>query len=82
MQFIMKIFGWPLGFVMLGCYMVTGNNYALAIVLFTIVTRLACLPLSIKQQKEQAKMALFKPKIDSIQKKYANNKERNYTKII
>lgn len=76
MQFIMKIFGWPLGFVMLGCYMVTGNNYALAIVLFTIVTRLACLPLSIKQQKEQAKMALFKPKIDSIQKKYANNKER------
>ena len=76
MQFIMKIFGWPLGFVMLGCYLVTGNNYALAIVLFTIVTRLICLPLSIKQQKEQAKMALFKPKLDSIQKKYANNREK------
>ena len=26
MQFIMKIFGWPLGFVMLGCYLVTGSN--------------------------------------------------------
>ena len=47
MQFIMKIFGWPLGFVMLGCYLVTGNNYALAIVLFTVVTRLICLPLYI-----------------------------------
>lgn len=76
MQFIMKIFGWPLGFVMLGCYLVTGNNYALAIVLFTVVTRLICLPLSIKSQKEQAKMALFKPKLDSIQKKYSNNKEK------
>ena len=72
----MKIFGWPLGFIMLGCYMVTGNNYALAIVLFTVATKLALLPLSIKQQKEQAKMQLFQPKLENIQKKYGNNKER------
>ena len=32
----MKIFGWPLGFVMLGCYLLTGNNYALAITVFTL----------------------------------------------
>lgn len=76
MQFIMKIFGWPLGFVMLGCYMLTGNNYALAIVLFTIVVKAATLPLSIKQQKGQAKMQLFQPKLEAIQKKYGNNKER------
>lgn len=76
MQFIMKIFGWPLGFVMLGCYMITGNNYALAIVLFTVLTKVACLPLSIKQQKEQAKMAIFRPKLENIQKKYANNREK------
>lgn len=76
MQFIMKIFGWPLGFVMLGCYMLTGNNYALAITVFTLVTKLALLPLSIKQQKEQAKMAVFQPKLKRIQEKYGNNKER------
>ena len=76
MQFIMTIFGWPLGFVMLGCYLLTGNNYALAITLFTVVTKLALLPLSIKQQKEQAKMAIFQPKLQNIQKKYGNNKER------
>ena len=76
MQFIMKIFGWPLGFIMLGCYMITGNHYALAIVLFTIVTKLALLPLSIKQQKEQAKMNLFQPKLANIQKKYGNNREK------
>lgn len=76
MQFIMKVFGWPLGFVMLGCYLITGNNYALAITLFTVVTKLALLPLSIKQQKEQAKMAIFQPKLKRIQEKYGNNKER------
>lgn len=76
MQFIMKIFGWPLGFVMLGCYLLTGNNYALAITVFTLVTKLALLPLSVKQQKEQAKMAVFQPKLKRIQEKYSNNKER------
>ena len=76
MQFIMTIFGWPLGFIMLGCYMLTGNQYALAITIFTIVTKLALLPLSIKQQKEQAKMAIFQPKLQNIQKKYGNNRER------
>lgn len=76
MQFIMKIFGWPLGFLMLGCYMITGNNYALAITVFTFATKLALLPLSIKQQKEQAKMAIFQPKLKRIQEKYGNNKER------
>lgn len=76
MQFIMTIFGWPLGFIMLGCYFITGNRYALAIALFTVVTKLALLPLSIKQQKEQAKMAIFQPKLQNIQKKYGNNKER------
>ena len=72
----MKIFGWPLGFVMLGCYLLTGNNYALAITVFTVVTKLALLPLSVKQQKEQAKMAVFQPKLKRIQEKYGNNKER------
>ena len=76
MQFIMKVFGWPLGFVMLGCYLLTGNNYALAITVFTLVTKLALLPLSVKQQKEQAKMAIFQPKLKRIQEKYGNNKER------
>lgn len=76
MSLIMKIFGWPLGFVMLGCYLLTGNDYALAIVAFTVVTRILLLPLSIKQQKEQAKMMLFQPKLENIQKKYGNNRER------
>ncbi len=72
----MTIFGWPLGFVMMGLYFVSGNKYALALSLFTLVIKLALLPLSIKQQKEQAKMAVYQPKLQAIQKKYANNRER------
>lgn len=75
MQFLMKIFGWPFGWVMLLCYLVSGN-YALALFLFTLVTRVALFPLSLKQHKEQAKMAIFKPKLDNIQQKYGNNKQK------
>ena len=33
-------------------------------------------PMTLKQQKSSVKMALIKPKLDNIQKKYANNKEK------
>jgi len=71
----MKIFGWPFGWVMLLCYMVSGN-YAIALFLFTLVTRIALFPLSLKQHMEQAKMAVFKPKLDNLQQKYGNNKQK------
>lgn len=47
-----------------------GNEYFLAIVIFTIVTRLLMLPLNIRQQKTTAKTARLQPKIQKIQKKY------------
>ena len=75
MQFIMRLFGWPLGWIMLACYFLV-PNYGIALILFTILTKLMLLPLSVKQQKEQAKMAFFRPKLEAIQKKYGNNKEK------
>lgn len=48
-----------------------GNQYFLAIVIFTIVTRLILLPLNVKQQKTMAKTTRLQPKIQKIQKKYA-----------
>ncbi|MBQ4362820.1 MAG: YidC/Oxa1 family membrane protein insertase [Oscillospiraceae bacterium] len=49
------------------------NNYAIAILLFTIVTRLLMFPLSVKQQKSMASTAAVQPKLDRIKKQYANN---------
>lgn len=47
-----------------------GNEYFVAIIIFTIVTRLLLLPLNIRQQKTMAKTTRMQPKIQKIQKKY------------
>ncbi|MBP1559299.1 MAG: YidC/Oxa1 family membrane protein insertase [Oscillospiraceae bacterium] len=75
MQFIYSIFGYPLGWIMWLCYKIL-PSYALALILFTLLTRLILLPFSIKQQKSTVRMKLIQPKIIEIQTKYANNREK------
>lgn len=75
MGFISEIIGWPLGWVMWIGYQVF-RNYGVALIFFTFVTKMIMFPLTLKQQKSSVKMALIKPKLDNIQKKYANNKEK------
>lgn len=69
------IFGWPLGWIMFICYKII-PIYGIALVLFTVITKAALVPLSIHQQKSMVRMQMFQPKIQEIQKKYANNKEK------
>ena len=76
MDFIYKIIGYPLGWVMWFIYNFLGNNYVLSLLLFTVFTRLLMLPSTIKQQKNMVKNAMFKPKLDALQKKYGKNKEK------
>ena len=61
MNFISEIFGYPLGFLMQGCYFLV-QNYAVALFLFTLVTKILLFPLAVKQQKSTAQMAVFQPK--------------------
>ena len=68
----MRILGIPLGWILHFCYSLV-QNYGLALVMFTVLARLILLPLSIKQQKGMVKMAMFRPKMEEIQKKYAKN---------
>lgn len=75
MQFIYSIFGYPLGWVMWLCYKII-PMYAVALVLFTIITRLILLPFSVKQQKSSVQMKIIQPKVMEIQNKYANNREK------
>ena len=75
MGFISELIGWPLGWVMWLGYQVL-RNYGFALIFFTFVTKMIMFPLTLKQQKSSVKMALIKPKLDNIQKKYANNKEK------
>ena len=46
------------------------NEYFLAIVIFTVLTRVVLLPINIHQQKTTSKSARIQPKIQKIQKKY------------
>lgn len=52
------------------------NDYGLAIILFTVITKVLLFPLTLKQQKSAAMMQQIKPKLDEIQQKYANNREK------
>ena len=69
------IFGYPLGFIMWLVYAVV-KNYGVSIVLFTLITRLIILPLSIKQQRSTASMQAIQPKLERLKKQYANNQEK------
>ncbi len=69
---IAKVLGVVLKFI----YDIAFENYGLAIIIFTVLVRLAILPLTIKQQKSSAKMQELQPLINDIQKRYKDDKEK------
>ena len=75
MGIISRIIGYPLGWVMWFFYQIC-NNYALAIVLFTIVTKLIMIPTQIKTQKSTVAMQALQPKLDKLKKQYGKNQEK------
>lgn len=72
MGFIGEIIGVPLGYIVWFIYQII-QNYALSIVIFTILLKLVLIPMAIKQQKSSARMSAFQPYIQNINKKYAKN---------
>ena len=56
-------------------------NFAVTIIVFTVIIKLLMLPLMIKQQKSMAKMSVFTPMINEIQQKYKNNQEKMQEEI-
>ena len=74
-DFLYSILGTPIGYIMWACYLLV-NNFGWAMVIFSLIVKLAMFPLTLKQQKNMAKSQLFAPKMQELQKKYANNKEK------
>ncbi|MCD7797319.1 MAG: YidC/Oxa1 family membrane protein insertase [Clostridiales bacterium] len=74
---IFKPLYWLFGICMNFLLDILGNQYFVAIIIFTIVTRLILLPINLRQQKTTAKTARLQPKIQKIQKKYPDPKDRN-----
>ena len=56
-------------------------NFAVTMIVFTVIIKLLMLPLMIKQQKSMAKMSVFTPMVNEIQQKYKNNQEKMQEEI-
>ena len=53
-----------------------GNNFVLAIAVFTVLIRLITLPLNLRQQRSSMEMQEKQPQIQAIQKKYKDNPQK------
>lgn len=71
----MTIFAQVFGYL-LGVIFNLVQNYGIAIILFTLITKLIMLPLTFKQMKSSKEMAAIQPKIKEIQEKYKGNPEK------
>ena len=72
---IFSIFAKPLGYVMQWIYQLV-PSYFIALLLFTFLVRLVVFPLSIKNQKSAADRARLAPRLERIQKKYGQDKQK------
>ena len=52
------------------------NNYGISIIIFTILMRMVCMPFDYKSRKGMRKMTLIQPKLNELQKKYGNDKQK------
>jgi YidC/Oxa1 family membrane protein insertase len=65
----------PMTNLLLLLYQVLFNNFALAVAVFTLITRLITLPFTLKQQRSAKAMQELQPELEKLKKKYANSKE-------
>ena len=74
MSFINTYIGTPLGWLMWLCYRLVGS-YGIAILLFTLLSKVILLPLSIVVQKNSIKMIRLQPEINRITAKHYGDKD-------
>ena len=75
MNFLYDLIGIPFGYLMSLIYKIV-PNYAIAIIIFTLVTKLLLFPVNYKTQKNAARMQLFQPKLEKLKKAYGSNPQR------
>ncbi len=72
---IFNFFGSILGYLLWFLYTIF-KNYGVAIILFTVILKLALFPTTIKQQRSMASQAKLAEKQRELQKKYATNRNK------
>ncbi len=74
MDFINNIIGVPLGFIMRICWKLIGD-YGIAIMLFTLITKVIMFPISLLVQKNSIKMVKMKPQLEALRYQYIDDKD-------
>ncbi len=72
---IFNYVGWAFGYVLWALFYVF-QNFGVAIIFFTILTRLLMFPTSVKQQKSMAANSRMQAKQRELKEKYGNNKQK------
>lgn len=67
--------GIPLGLLMYFCYLMT-RNYGVAIIIFTLLTKIILYPLNIMVQKNSIKMVKIQPELNNITAQFPDNPDR------
>ena len=57
------------------------GSYGIALILFTLMVKLVLLPFQLKSKKSMLRMGRMNGKVQEIQKRYANNKEKQQQEI-
>jgi YidC/Oxa1 family membrane protein insertase len=66
----------PMLNILLGLYAVLFHNFGLTILVFTILVRLAILPLTLRQLHSAKSMSSLQPKMQELQRRYGQDRER------
>ncbi len=71
-QWLYEFFGSIIKFI----YETCGENYGVALIIFTIVMKILLLPLGVKQQRSMQAMQSIQPQLNELQRKYAHDKDK------
>ena len=72
MDFLSK----PMGWILAQLSDLFANNFALSVLVFTVLVNVIMLPLTLKSQKSTAKQARIKHKLDALKKKYGDDRQK------
>ncbi|MDR1808147.1 MAG: membrane protein insertase YidC [Propionibacteriaceae bacterium] len=72
MHVIDIVLGTPLGYLLYWCYQLFGN-YGVAIIAFTVLTKVILFPLSLLSQKNAITMVRIKPALEDLKRRFEGN---------
>ncbi len=79
MNWLFDIINIPFGHIIRFIAGIFGGNFAVSVLMFTLLINLILIPLSIKSQKSTVQQARIKPKLDELKKRYGDDKQKYNT---